>query len=251
MRYLPLSLLLTAILAAGGCGEKGKNLSSPVDKPAEKATSSGYCHVSGTIGKVVACNPSTTYYALVDFDQITLTSTVTTSVKRVIDGNTTITSPFIMTLDVLRDSKPPVKSLLGPGGTSGVASGKPAYIDAPPRFIEVPMPGFYLMNGWLFLNGEQPIAKTNYVAAGADGSEMAVDIRDSYTRIYFLESESPNAKGYYRINSTASWKTVDYPNIYVDINTSVSPPTASDPNPVVPNDPFLVELRGIRNAARY
>lgn len=229
----------------------------PSTNPASEPTTSVFCHIVGTVGRAIQGGTPTKQFAHVDLEDITLDSGVSSKMHRTVDGNTVITSPYVLSLSIARNQAPPVQCLLGPTFTSGnAAKGKPAYIDVPAQDRIVPMPGFYLMNGWLFLTGPQPVAKTEFVAAGAEGCELVIEIRGSITRVYFLESGTANVHGWYRIvNSPDPPVNVAYPNRYVEIET-IPTPTVKGIYTYDPHDPclcdphpFLCELRQIQACA--
>lgn len=79
-----------------------------------------------------------------------------------------------------------------------------------------------LVSGWIFVWGQLPTVKTEWVSAGAEGTTMAVEIKSGVHRVYFV-----SADGAERVNLTtaASAKSLTAAGTFVDVTStgSISP----------------------------
>lgn len=92
-----------------------------------------------------------------------------------------------------------------------------------------------LFSGWIFVWGQLPTVKTEWVAAGAEGTTMAVEIKSGAHRVYFV-----TADGAERINlaTATSGKSLTAAGTFVE----VSPTGSMSPQQKIADDAAAKEF---------
>lgn len=208
-------------------------------------------YIIGALEKTGTASPSPGEYTFINFNQIKVPQAQIMTMKREVCLGHTIRSPHPLKLEVWHGSNvvTGLMGLMSPGmPPNNVASVMTKLIPVSSEMIDNNLPGYYLDVGWLFLKGSGPVADTEYVSAGAEGSEIAIHIVGQTTKIYFLGGTA-GEKGWYKIRDVSAKQEVDYPDKLIEVDTSTTPPTVSGPNPLPTADSFLAELQKLRTRA--
>lgn len=218
MRHLVVVVLVCATFLSVGCG--GSDFTGP------------YFAVTGALEKPVASND----YSLVELNKVSIEST---PLKKELDPGHFISSGHTLKLEIRDLPDTNFKALISP--TYGISTD---YAEG--YIVTTPEVGLYLHCGWLYLTGVGVYSQSSYVAFGADGSKMAMNIIKSPSivhRVYYLEGTS----GWFDVTGAAPKVFFSTPGMYVDVKPDL---TIVGPSPIPAGDPFITNLNKAVTAAK-